>query len=102
MRLLVSAHSGPGETVELRLRLRPKGHAPEVSDTLGADFDEVMLRRRSEADEFYGELTPDKASADEAMVLRQALAGMLWSKQLYYYDVARWLTETPLSRCHRR
>ena len=85
----------PGETVELRLRLRPKGRAPEVSDALGADFDEVMLRRRSEADEFYGELTPDKASADEAMVLRQALAGMLWSKQLYYYDVARWLDGDP-------
>ena len=54
-----------------------------------------MLRRQSEADEFYRELTPDKAPADEAMVLRQALAGMLWSKQLYYYDVARWLEGDP-------
>ncbi len=86
---------GPGQTVELRLRLRPKGCGPEVPDALGADFDEVMLRRQSEADEFYRELTPDKAPADEAMVLRQALAGMLWSKQLYYYDVARWLEGDP-------
>ena len=85
----------PGETVELRLRLRPKGRAPEARTRSGADFDEVMLRRRAEADEFYAELTPDAASADEAMVMRQAFAGMLWSKQLYYYDVARWLDGDP-------
>ena len=52
-------------------------------------------RRRAEADEFYDELTPRDASADEAMVMRQAFAGMLWSKQLYYYDVARWLDGDP-------
>ena len=50
-----------------------------------------MATRRAEADEFYAELTPEAASADEAMVMRQAFGGMLWSKQLFYYDVTRWL-----------
>jgi len=55
----------------------------------------VMAERRAEADEFYAELTPATASTDEAMVLRQACAGMLWSKQLFYYDVTRWLDGDP-------
>jgi hypothetical protein len=54
-----------------------------------------MTERRAEADEFYAELTPAGASADEAMVLRQACAGMLWSKQLFYYGVSRWLDGDP-------
>ena len=55
----------------------------------------VVAQRRAEADEFYAELTPATASADEAMVMRQAFAGLLWSKQLYNYDVARWLDGDP-------
>jgi mannosylglycerate hydrolase MGH1-like protein len=62
---------------------------------LGGDFAQVMAQRRAEADEFYADLTPATADADEAMVMRQAFAGMLWSKQLYYYDVARWLDGDP-------
>jgi hypothetical protein len=84
-----------GQTAELRLRLRPAGHGEEHTVALGAGFDEVMALRRAEADEFYAELTPAGASADEALVLRQACAGMLWSKQLFYYDVARWLDGDP-------
>ena len=52
-------------------------------------------RRRAEADEFYAELTPAGASPDEALVMRQAFAGLLWSKQFYYYDVTRWLEGDP-------
>ncbi len=48
-----------------------------------------------EADEFYAALTPPEASADEALVLRQALAGMLWSKQFFHYDVRLWLEGDP-------
>ena len=84
-----------GATVELRLRLRPVGSGDEPATALGAVFDEVVARRRAEADEFYAELTPATASPDEALVMRQAFAGMLWSKQLYYYDVARWLDGDP-------
>jgi hypothetical protein len=89
---------GAGETAELRLRLRlPPAQAPRgtANDPLGAQFDQVIAQRRAEADEFYAELTPAKATADEAMVMRQAFAGMLWSKQLFYYDVARWLDGDP-------
>jgi hypothetical protein len=81
----------PGASVELRLRLRPAGSGPLPEAALGSDFDRVVAARRAEADEFYAGLTPAAASPDEAMVMRQAFAGMLWSKQLYYYDVARWL-----------
>jgi hypothetical protein len=89
-----------GQTAELRLRLRPAPRergsgAPAEADPLGAEFDQVMADRKAEADEFYAELTPAGASADEALVLRQACAGMLWSKQLFYYDVARWLDGDP-------
>ena len=83
-----------GASAELRLRLRTAG-APAASGALGPEFDQVVARRRGEADEFYDELTPRDASADEAMVMRQAFAGMLWGKQLYYYDVARWLDGDP-------
>jgi hypothetical protein len=97
-----------GATVELRLRLRPVGSGVEPARALGPAFDEVIAARRAEADEFYAELTPAAASPDEALVMRQAFAGMLWSKQLYYYDVARWLDgdptqpQPPASRRHGR
>jgi hypothetical protein len=82
-----------GASAELRLRLRSA--QPVTAELLGAEFTQVMATRKAEADEFYAELTPASASADEAMVMRQAFAGLLWSKQLYYYDVARWLDGDP-------
>ena len=90
----------PGETAELRLRLRPAGtaggrQAQPAAAALGSGFDSVVKQRQAEADEFYAELTPDAAKPDEARVMRQAFARMLWSKQLYYYDVARWLDGDP-------
>jgi hypothetical protein len=86
----------PGTTVEVRLRLRPRGARPvKVASALGRDFTAVVNRRRDEADEFHAELRPEGATDDEAAVMRQALAGMLWSKQLYYYDVSRWLDGDP-------
>jgi hypothetical protein len=84
-----------GACAELRLRLRPAGAGPAAAEALGSDFDRVVALRRAEADEFYAELTPAAASADEAMVMRQAFAGMLWGKQFYHYDVARWLDGDP-------
>ncbi len=71
------------------------GTAGAADAALGPRFGQVMAARRAEADEFYTELTPRAASADEAMVMRQAFAGLLWSKQLYYYDVTRWLDGDP-------
>jgi hypothetical protein len=77
----------PGATATVRMRLRPASREGDP----WADFDAVSADRLEEADDFYGELTPAETSEDEAMILRQSLAGMLWCKQLYYYDVARWL-----------
>jgi len=84
-----------GQTAELRLRLRPAGTGAPAETALGDEFSQVLAARRAEADEFYAELTPREATADEALVMRQAFAGLLWSKQLYYYDVARWLDGDP-------
>jgi len=86
-----------GATVQLRLRLRPVSQGSPASDDapVGTEFAAVVAQRRAEADEFYSELTPATATAAEALVMRQAFAGMLWSKQLYYYDVSRWLDGDP-------
>ncbi len=85
----------PGQSAEIRLRLRPAGGGHSQQDPLAADFETVMAQRLAEADEFYAELTPAEAPPDEAMIMRQAFAGMLWSKQLFYYDVERWLDGDP-------
>jgi hypothetical protein len=85
-----------GQTTELRLRLRPRAaKGTEAGVALGSDFDAVTKAREGEADEFYAALTPADASADEARVMRQAFAGMLWCKQLFYYDIQRWLAGDP-------
>jgi|SRR5579884_513265 len=86
LRYHLDVAAGETQTIELRLA---------ESAGLGGDFADVFGRREREADEFYAELTPPDASPDEARVLRQALAGMLWSKQFFHYDVRRWLAGDP-------
>ncbi|MGH3778819.1 MAG: MGH1-like glycoside hydrolase domain-containing protein [Pseudonocardiaceae bacterium] len=75
----------------VRLRLT----AGDSAGDLVAGFDQVMTARRAEADEFYRALIPAEASTDEALMFRQAMAGMLWGKQFFHYDVARWLDGDP-------
>ncbi len=72
----------------MRLRLSSKPAADAF-----AKFDEVFAERLADADEFYDRITPKNLSEDEKRVHRQALAGMLWSKQYYYFDVDKWLEE---------
>jgi hypothetical protein len=84
-----------GGTVELRLRLRPRAAAGKAAEALGQEFERVISARRAEADEFYAGLTPEAASPDEGLVMRQAFSGLLWGKQFYHYDVARWLDGDP-------
>jgi hypothetical protein len=88
---------GAGESRVVRLRLSdvaPGALAPHNGQG-GAfgTFDSTIESRRREADEFYATVIPSSLDADKANVMRQALAGMLWSKQFYYYDVDRWLSE---------
>lgn len=60
-----------------------------------ASFDEIMTRRMREADEFYADIQADLMDPDARLVQRQAFAGMIWSKQFYYYDVPQWLDGDP-------
>jgi len=76
----------------IRLRLGP---AAEASFDL---FDSTFLARRHEADEFYSALSPRNGSTDSALVMRQAFAGLLWSKQTYLYDLRAWLDERTAQR----
>ena len=99
-----------GGTAELRLRLhRPEGDAPAtpagVRGWSRGAFDEVVRAREAEADEFYGELAPAGTTPETMRVLRQACAGLVWSKQIYPYNVRRWLDgdpgEPPPPEAHR-
>jgi hypothetical protein len=78
-----------------RIRLRLTDDARASGDPLGEDFERILALRKSEADEFYAAVIPDRLSAEEKRVTRQAFAGMLWSKQFYKYDVRSWLDGDP-------
>ena len=85
-----------GGEAEVRLRLYRPDH---VSPTAGAwsdqYFDEITASREREADEFYAALAPDDIGEEKMRVLRQSCAGLIWSKQMYPYRVARWLDGDP-------
>jgi hypothetical protein len=83
----ITVAAGASKTLRLRLSGAPSD-AP-----FGRGFDDVVTARRKEADEFYASVIPSSLDADAASVMRQAIAGMLWSKQYYYYDVDKWLEE---------
>ncbi len=97
------AGEGTKAAVRVRLEVPAGGQAAvtvrltrEAPDQVAEPFagaDELIARRRAEADEFYDAITPPAVSDDAKSVMRQALAGMLWSKQCYYFDVDRWLRE---------
>jgi len=102
--------TGTKAAAHYQLGIRPGGHevinmrlteaGPEDSlrvygphGPFGGHYDELFRARKQEADEFYDAITPPALDRDAAGVMRQALAGMLWSKQFYYYDVNKWLGE---------
>lgn len=77
---------GPGKSVVLHLRLTNK----KMKNPL-KEVESVIALRKKEADHFYESVHPKGATAEEKMIQRQALAGMVWNKQIYIYDVSRWL-----------
>ncbi len=83
---LLAIPAGGSATIRMRL-------APGQSERPFSDFDELMNARRGEADEFYADVFAGDLSDDERLVGRQAMAGMLWSKQYYGLDMERWLAE---------
>ncbi len=88
MHYTIRVPAGKSETIRLRL-----SDELGMARPFGASFDKTLEARRSEADAFYDVVIPAALDDDQKNVMRQALAGMLWSKQFYYYDVDRWLTE---------
>lgn len=89
---------GPGETKVIRLRIT-KSAPSEVGQPFGHWFDQTFEARLQEADEFYNKVIPSKvlSDPDRTNVMRQALAGMMWTKQYFYYDVDVWLRERDIT-----
>ena len=110
---------GPGDSTTLKLRLTdieplartnsdskkvgtiplpapadPNDEVPAAND-FGTGFDHLFELRQKEADDFYASRVPKDISEDARSVMRQALSGMMWSKQFYHYDVLTWLTGDP-------
>jgi hypothetical protein len=81
-----------GQSKVIRLRLS-KNAPDQKREPFGKQFDEIFTNRLREADEFYKSVTPPSVSEDAAKVMRQALAGMLWSKQFFFFDGDNWLDE---------
>jgi hypothetical protein len=79
----------PGGTAEVRVRLAPDARSLEQ------EFDDTFTNRRADADEFYADVLPSAMPEDRAVVARQALSSMLFSKQWYHFDVAQWLEGDP-------
>ena len=90
----------------MRLRLTAPAAAVKSRKTkaaatpFGPEFDQTLAARLQEADEFYRSVTPPSVSADAANVMRQAVAGMLWSKQFYFFDGDQWLDEHDANPLH--
>jgi hypothetical protein len=82
----------PQGSITTRLRLR----SAELGGDAFAGFDEIIAQRIAEADTFYSDLQKDIADEDMRRVQRQAFAGMLWNKQLYYFNIREWLDGDPL------
>ncbi|MBE9227630.1 glucosidase [Phormidium sp. LEGE 05292] len=85
---------GAKETQVIRLRLTK--HDPnQLTEPFGSKFDQIFADRLKEADEFYQAVTPPlvQADSDRANIMRQALSGMMWTKQYFYYDLDQWLRE---------
>ena len=78
--------AGSSKVVRLRLSVKPPADPFKT-------FDQIFASRLADANEFYDRITPHSLSQDERRVHRQALAGMLWTKQYYYFDLDRWLSE---------
>jgi hypothetical protein len=89
----------PEKSATVRLRLtgqtaaRKSGKSKTAPSCFGTEFDKTLAIRLQEADEFYRSVTPPSISPDAVNVMRQAIAGMLWSKQFYFFDGDSWLDE---------
>jgi hypothetical protein len=102
---LLRVAAGEAATVRLRLTAQALAASSQGSEgkafPFGQAFDKTFAARVREADEFYKSVTPSSVPPDAANVMRQAIAGMLWSKQYYYFDANAWLEEHHAHPLHR-
>ena len=94
----------PRQSATVRLRLTRQSTAEKSGKrkpaAFGAEFDETLVLRLQDADEFYRSVTPPAVSPEVAQVMRQAIAGMLWSKQFFFFDGNSWLDEHKSNPLH--
>jgi Glycosyl hydrolase family 63 C-terminal domain len=102
-----AARGGSARTLSYATKSNPAGEAPtsarqaralpteELRDNASSDFDEIVNARKTEADEFYAALAPSSLTAEHKAIQRQALGGLLWNKQFYYYIIEEWLAGDP-------
>ena len=86
---------GGGETKEIRLRLSALEFHSTSGGPFGTKFDAIFADRQKDANNFYMAISGDDLSEDATNVMRQAFAGMLWSKQYFHYDIKTWLKGDP-------
>ena len=86
---------GPGESTRVHLRLTAVDYEAAGGKPFGKSFDRIFSDRIREVDELYATVVPEDLSDDAKSVMRQALAGMLWSKQYYHDVVKQWLEGDP-------
>ena len=86
--LSIGAHAS--STIQLRLT---KSTPESNNDSAYHDFDQFLDRRKQDCDDYYARVMPAGLSTEQKLVFRQAVAGMLWSKQFYNYDIAPWLQQ---------
>jgi len=86
--LSIGAHAS--HTIQLRLA---KSTSESNNDSAYYDFDQILDRRKQDCDDYYTRVMPPGLSTEQKLVFRQAVAGMLWSKQFYNYDIAPWLQQ---------
>ena len=94
---LISVPAGGTHEIRLRLNLNAPGAKDLAPADLRTDFDMTMSRRLAEADAYFADLVPPTATPEEAMIVRQGVAGLMWGKQFFHFDVARWLEGDPVS-----
>jgi hypothetical protein len=92
----VTVAAGATSTIRIRLTDISAQNADAVEFD-ATDFDAVIATRQSEADAYWTSVAPVGIDEDENHVLRQAMAGLLWSKQFFHFDVKRWLSGDPTS-----
>ena len=92
---IIAFQIAPGSSATVRLRLTNAEPKEGTANPFDPDFEKMFDQRRGEADQFYARRFPQERSDDAHLVMRQALAGMLWSKQCYHYDVRTWLDGDP-------